>query len=162
RPVVLERELVDRNVAARAHCVEHRGHRLQDLGVHPARRARERGAALGRRERGPDDSLHSRLAGQVGFRRLTYAEQQSISPAYSIIFSIGRTRIAEAPAALSRSKVSQNTDSWQTACTATASLLPASGMMVGAPAPGRSSVMASSADLGALSMMYFAPFVATT
>ena len=37
---------------------------------------------------------------------------------HSIIFSIGITRIAEAPAALRRSSVSQNTDSWHTACTA--------------------------------------------
>ncbi len=34
---------------------------------------------------------------------------------HSIIFSIGMTRIAEAPAALRRSSVSQNTDSWHTA-----------------------------------------------
>ena len=35
-----------------------------------------------------------------------------------IIFSMGTTRIADAPAALSFCSVSQNTDSWQTACTA--------------------------------------------
>ncbi len=35
-----------------------------------------------------------------------------------IIFSIGRTRIADAPAALSFWSVSQKTDSWQSACTA--------------------------------------------
>ena len=35
-----------------------------------------------------------------------------------IIFSIGTTRIADAPAPLSFCSVSQNTNSWQTACTA--------------------------------------------
>ncbi len=34
---------------------------------------------------------------------------------HSIIFSIGMTRIAEAPAAFNFCSVSQNTDSWQTA-----------------------------------------------
>ena len=40
------------------------------------------------------------------------------NPHQSIIFSIGITRIADAPAAFSFSSVSQNTDSWHTAWTA--------------------------------------------
>ena len=53
-----------------------------------------------------------------------------------IIFSMGTTRIAEAPAAFSFCSVSQKTDSWQTAWTAKWPGRPASGKMVGASAPG--------------------------
>ena len=70
--------------------------------------------------------------------------------------------MAEAPAPFSPSSVSQKTFSWQTACTATASSLPASGVMVGDPAPGSSRVISSSDERGAFSMMYLVPWDATT
>ena len=52
-------------------------------------------------------------AGERGGARLRVAPVETID--HSIIFSIGMTRIAEAPAAFNRSSVSQNTDSWHTA-----------------------------------------------
>jgi len=42
-------------------------------------------------------------------------DRSPVEPLHSIIFSIGTTRIADAPAAFSFCKVSQKTDSWQTA-----------------------------------------------
>ena len=70
--------------------------------------------------------------------------------------------IAEAPAPFRRSSVSQKTDSWQTACTATWPGRPISGTTVGASAPGRIELIAVSAASGALRTIYLLSCVAMT
>src|SRR5690606_31035893 len=84
------------------HVVEDTTHDVRDFVVAATRGTRERGLPLDGGEFAPIKAFHRH-----------------------IIFSMGRTRMAEAPAALSSSSVSQNTDSWQTACTATISSEPA-------------------------------------
>ena len=69
------------------------------------------------------------------------------------IFSTGRTRMAEAPTALSASRCSQNTVSPQTACTAIRSE-PSSGITDGCSTPGNNSVIFSRAARGACSITY--------
>ena len=89
--------LFDQRVpTAFAHVLNDCPHLGQQRGIAPSGWTCDGGAAAGFTEVIPLEPLH-----------------------HSIIFSIGMTRIAEAPAALSRSRVSQNTDSWHTACTAT-------------------------------------------
>src|SRR5690606_21158483 len=78
------------------------------------------------------------------------------------IFSTGSTSMALAPAAFRLSSVSQNTFSRHTACTATLSADPSSGMMVGDSLPGSSSRMRGSAERGACSMMYLLSFTCST
>src|SRR6202034_1429140 len=73
---------------------------------------------------------------------------------YASIFSTGSTSSALAPAFFRLSSVSQNTFSRHTACTATRSGEPSSGMIVGDSLPGSSRRMAGSAERGACSMMY--------
>src|SRR5256885_1742824 len=82
-------------------------------------------------------------------------ELMPVEDAYhASIFSTGNTRSALAPACFSRSSVSQKTFSRHTACTATRSGEPSSGMMVGDSDPGRSRAISGSALRGACSMMY--------
>jgi hypothetical protein len=81
-----------RGPAARAHVLHDRPHRSHQLSGLPLRRAGERRPPLGFPEFDPDQGLH-----------------------HIIIFSMGSTRIADAPAPLSFCSVSQKTDSWQTA-----------------------------------------------
>ena len=72
------------------------------------------------------DFVHPRLKGLVRphlrtSERVTaasIADRVPVEPLHSIIFSIGTTRMADAPAPLSSCSVSQKTFSWQTACTA--------------------------------------------
>src|SRR5690606_34613061 len=80
----------------------------------------------------------------------------------SSIFSTGSTSMALAPAAFRLSSVSQNTFSRHTACTATLSVDPSSGMMVGDSLPGSSSRMRGRAERGACSMMYLLSFTCST
>ena len=77
--------------ATLAYLVHDQSDRRAKLLVGSLRRPRERGAAIGRSQLSPDEPFHS------------------------IIFSIGTTRIADAPAALRFCSVSQKTDSWHTA-----------------------------------------------
>src|SRR2546425_4525495 len=116
---------------------------------------------------GAYDRLQRRIAALLGPgdcpRPLALAELAPHQPPHHIIiFSIGITRIAEAPASLSFWRVSQKTDSLHTACTAKWPWRPASGIIVGASAPGRIDAILSRASSGALSMMYFDSCVAST
>jgi hypothetical protein len=85
----------ERRPAAGAHVVDDRAHRADQLRALPLRRAGKRLAPLGRAEIVPHQCTH-----------------------HIIIFSIGSTRIADAPALFNFCSVSQKTDSWQTAWTA--------------------------------------------
>ena len=69
---------------------------------------------------------------------------------------------ARARAFFSCSSVSQNTFSRHTACTATRSARPSSGMTVGDSLPGSSFAIAGSAERGACSMMYLLPLTCST
>ncbi len=80
--------------AAHSHILDDRANRRLQGGIASLLRTGERGAAVGRVEVLPDEAPHI------------------------IIFSIGRTRIADAPTDFSFWSVSQKTDSWQTAWTA--------------------------------------------
>ncbi len=86
--------LDERGPSARADIGDDRRYRFAQGGIGPLSRTRQRRFAACRRQFAPDQRPHI------------------------IIFSMGSTRIAEAPAALSFCSVSQNTDSWQTAWTA--------------------------------------------
>src|SRR5690606_1012912 len=81
---------------------------------------------------------------------------------HASIFSTGSTRIALAPAPLRLSSVSQNTFSRQTAWTATLSLAPSRGTIVGASLPGSSFLISSRRARGACSMMYLLSFTCCT
>src|SRR5690606_18912235 len=89
--------------AARLHVVEDLAHYAGDEALGATLRAGQRILAPGGVELIPVDTLHH------------------------IIFSMGRTSMADAPSAFSFSSVSQKTASWQTAWTATASSRPDSG-----------------------------------
>ena len=90
-----------------------RAHRRLQRGVAALRGPRQRRSRVRSRQLAPDQPFHI------------------------IIFSMGTTRIAEAPASFSFCSVSQKTNSWQTAWTAKWPGRPCSGRMVGASAPGR-------------------------
>ena len=77
--------------AAAAHLVDDRLHGGPELLILSLFRARKRGSTAGAAQLSPYKALHS------------------------IIFSMGTTRIADAPAAFRFCSVSQKTDSWQTA-----------------------------------------------
>src|SRR5207244_5168939 len=127
-----------RRPAARAYLLDDGTHGGAPLPILASRRSSQGGAGPCLVEIVPDDGFHS------------------------IIFSIGTTRIAEAPAFLRFCSVSQKTDSWHTEWTAKCPGRPCSGRIVGASAPGSSAEIRSSASSDAFSMMYFDSFVAST
>src|SRR5690606_21203196 len=136
-PVVARGELDERRIAVTPDLLDdapHLGAALFGIAQH---RTREQRFLLVRVQRLPaaDGKVHG------------FAPQASI-------FSTGRTSSELAPASLRFSSVSQNTFSRHTACTATLSCRPSSGMIVGASDPGSRRVISARRARGACSMMY--------
>src|ERR1700693_4833035 len=127
------RAAAHRRLALAAHGINDGLRLLQHVRLQRRGGARQRGAAAFGIELLPLENPHRRQAS---------------------IFSTGSTSSALAPAFFRLSSVSQNTFSRHTACTATRSGEPSSGMIVGDSLPGSNRRIAGSAERGACSMMY--------
>src|SRR5208283_6188751 len=112
-PIEALRVVDQRSIAAAPHGIDDLAHRGHDARSVALRGALQNRAAIGGAERFPVDDAHGRESAQAS------------------IFSTGRTSTELAPTPFSCSRVSQKTFSRHTACTATRSSRPSSGMTVG-------------------------------